>query len=123
MWLTGALFVIFFVGIVEITTKFSQEMFAKMKGKMKEPLSSTGQKRPKASEKKTAEKTSSAPIIQQPRTVSPTISLEELTPRPKKGKSSDKENDKVRANVWEDVATALGRAYNIMTPDELKELS
>ena len=123
MWLTGALFVTFFVGIVEITTKFSQEMFAKMKGKMKEPLSSTGQKRPKASEKKTAEKTSSAPIIQQPRTASPTISLEELTPRPKKGKSSDKENDKVRANVWEDVATALGRAYNIVTPNELKELS
>ncbi|KAK9996714.1 hypothetical protein SO802_021400 [Lithocarpus litseifolius] len=80
----------------KMATKFSQEMYAKMKAKNKKPLSSISQKRPRASEKETSKKTSSAPVTQQPKTTSPTVSLKELTPSPKKGKSSDKGKDKLK---------------------------
>lgn len=43
MRLTCVLFVIL-VGVVEMATKFSQELYAKMKAKKKEPLSSIGEK-------------------------------------------------------------------------------
>jgi len=90
MWLTYALFVIL-VGVVEMATKFSQEMYAKMKAKKKDPLSSIIQKRPRAVEKEPVEKALFDLIIQEPKIASPTVSLEKLTPRPKKGRSGDKE--------------------------------
>ena len=97
MWLTYALFVIL-VGVVELATKFSQEMYAKMKANKKEPLSNISQKR---LEKELIEKALFALVIQEPKTVSPTVSLEELTPRPKKGRGGDKEIevDKAGATV------------------------
>lgn len=100
MWLTYALFVIL-VGVVELATKFSQEMYAKMKANKKEPLSNISQKRPRAVEKELIEKALFALVIQEPKTVSPTVSLEELTPRPKKGRGGDKEIevDKAGATV------------------------
>ncbi|KAL0015584.1 hypothetical protein SO802_002653 [Lithocarpus litseifolius] len=75
----------------KMATKFSQEMYAKMKAKKKELLSSISQKRPRAVEKEPVKKASSALVIQKPRITSPTVSLEELTPCPKKSRSGDKE--------------------------------
>lgn len=57
------------------------------------------------------------------RVASPTISLEEITPRPNRTHNGDKGKSKANASVWDDVATALGKAYNVIMVDKLKGLS
>nr|POE62202.1 hypothetical protein CFP56_39530 [Quercus suber] len=52
-------------------------------------------KRPRPAEKEPVEKASSALVIQEPRTSSPIVSLEELTPRPKKSKNKEIEVDEI----------------------------
>ncbi|KAL0015373.1 hypothetical protein SO802_002442 [Lithocarpus litseifolius] len=74
-------------------------------------------------EKEVVKKASFFLVLQEPRDASPTVFLEEITPHQKKHTSGDKGKDKVGASVWEDAATTLGRAHNIITPDDLKELS
>lgn len=58
-----------------------------------------------------------------PKVASLVVSIEEITPRPKKMHASDKGKSKADSNVWDDAAIALGRAHNIITSDELKGLS
>lgn len=94
-----------------------------MKTKKKEPLSSIGQKRPRVAEEEVVKKASHVLVLQEPRVESPTVSLKEITPCHKKDKSGDKEKDKIGASVWEDAVTRLGRAHNVVTSDDLKELS
>ena len=67
---------------------------------------------------------SSVLTLPEPRVASPTVSLEELTPfRPKKTSSGDKGKGKIDATNWEDAITTLGRAHNVVTPNELKGLA
>lgn len=65
----------------------------------------------------------STPISFNPKAASPAISIEEITPRPKRAHGGDKGKSKVDSNVWDDAAIAMGRAHNVITPDELKSLS
>ena len=74
-------------------------------------------------EKEAVETTSSTLSLQEPRVASSTISIEELTPCPKKFRGDDKGKDKVGISVWEDLAIALGRAHNVVTTVDLKKLS
>ena len=106
-----------------MTTQFNHEMYARMKAKKNKPLLSIGQKRPKVDEKEVVETTSSIPVHPKTRVTSPTISPKEITPHQKKTHSGDQGKNKVNANIWEDVAAALGRAYNVITLDKLKGLS
>jgi len=48
--------------------------------------------------------------------------IKEITPCHKKCKTGEKGKEKVGASIWADVETALARANDLMTPDELKEI-
>lgn len=105
-----------------MTTKFNQEMYAKLRARKNEPLSSISQKLPQVT-KEVIETMASALIASNPKAASLAISLKEITPRPKKAGGSDKRKNHMDFNVWDDIATAMGRAHNIVTLDELKSLS
>ena len=65
-----------------MTTKFDQEMYARIKGKKNEPLSSIGQKRlrvtDKEKEKVTVERGSSTLTLDEGHTTSPSVPIEEV---------------------------------------------
>ena len=120
-----------FLLCVEMTTKFNQELFAKIKAKKNESLSSIGQRRVKViekekekeKEKETTKKGSSTLALDKGWTASPDLSLEEVTLGAKKRKNRDKRKGKVGASIWTDARMALVRATEVMTPNELKEIS
>ena len=68
------------------------------------------------------EKGSSTPALDEGRVASPALFDEEITPRHKKHKTSEKGKEKVGASVWANAGTALARANEIVTPDKLKEI-
>ena len=103
-------------------TKYNQELYAKLRAKKNEPLSSLGQKCPRVA-KEVVETTASTPITSNPKATSPAAFFEEITPRPKKACVGDKGKIKIDSGVWDDAATAIGRAHNVITAEELKSLS
>ncbi|KAK9990529.1 hypothetical protein SO802_025514 [Lithocarpus litseifolius] len=113
----------------KMKTKFNQEFYARIKGKKNEPLSSISQHklrltdREKEKEKETTKKGSSTPTLDEGRVASPALSIEEISPHPKKRKTSDKGKGIISASVWADTETALAQANEIITPDEMKEIS
>ena len=110
-----------------MTTKFNQELYAKVKAKKNDPLSSIGTRRlrvvEKEKEKEVTEKGSSTPTLDKGRATSPGVYIEEVIPRTKKCKTIDKGKEKVRASVWVNAGTAVARANEVVTPEELKEIS
>ena len=104
-----------------MATKFNQELYAKMRAKKNEPLSSLAQKHPRAA-KEVVETTASTPVASNPKATSPTTSIKEITPDSKKARG-DKGKSKVDASIWDDAATAIGRAHNVVIPKELKGLN
>ena len=85
-----------------MATKFIQDKYARVKVKKNEPQSSIDKKRPRVVvEKEAVETTSSTLALQEPRVASSTISIEELTPCPKKFRGDDKGKDKIGIGVWE----------------------
>lgn len=115
-----------------MTSKFNKDMYAKIKGKKNEPLSSIGQKtlrftdrekeKEKEKEKETTERGSSTPTLDEAGAASPAISLEEV-PAPKRQKTGKKGKEKVGFSAWEDADTAFARANEFFTPEEKKEIS
>ena len=73
-------------------------------------------------EKEVVEMTSSVSVHLETKVASPTVSLEEITPHQKKTHGGDRGKNKVKDNIWEDAAAALGRAHNVITFNELKGL-
>ena len=65
-----------------MTTKFNQEMYARIKGKKNEPLSSLGQRRlrvtDKEKEKETVERGLSTPTLDEGRATSPGVSIKKI---------------------------------------------
>ena len=112
-----------------MTTKFNQEFYARIKVKKNEPLSSISQRRlrltntEKEKKRETTKKGSFALALDEGRVASPALSVEEISPHHKKCKVSEKGKGKVGANVWADAEMALALANEIVTPDELKEIS
>lgn len=106
-----------------MTTKFYQEMYARMKAKKNKPLSSFSQRRPRASGKEVVETSLSVLVLPKTKATSLIVSLEKITPRTKRTCNGDKGKSKVDASVWDDVVTTLGKAHNVITTDELKGLS
>ena len=100
-------------------TKFNQEMYAKLRAR---PLFSISQKRPLVT-KEVVKTTASILVASDPKAASPAVSIEEITPRPKEARENNKGKSKMDSNIWDDAATAMGRTYNIVTPNELKGLS
>ena len=108
-----------------MTTKFNQELYAKIKAKKNEPLSSIGMRRlrvvEKEKEKEVMKKGSSTPTLDEGRVTSPGIPIEEIVPRGKKRKTRDKGKKKVGASIWADEA-GVARVNEVMMPEDLKEI-
>ena len=76
-----------------MTTKFNQGMYAKMRGKKNEPLSSIGKRTVRVMEKGVFV-TPSTPIIKPTRTASSATLEEEITPLRKRPRVENKGKDK-----------------------------
>lgn len=50
------------------------------------------------------------------------VSIEEVTPYPKKCRTGDKGKEKVEASIWVDAGTTLARAHEVVMPKEMKEI-
>ena len=115
-----------------MTTKFNKDMYAKMRSKKDEPLSSI--------EKRTVRITGKGPSVtptvyvtpivfdtEMARMASPATSVEEIpTPASKRPHLSDKENEKVdsrSSTVWDDERLAVERAHGVMIAEDLKVFS
>ena len=115
-----------FFPFAEMTTKFDQKLYAKIKAKKNEPLSSIGTRRlrvvEKEKEKEVTEKISSTPTLDEGHATSPSVSIKEVIPHTKKHKTRDKGKEKVGASIWADARMAVARANEVVTPEELKEI-
>ena len=105
--------------LAEMATRYSKDKYARVKSLKNEPLShiTPGSKKHKLDERKDE---TPAPLSLFGTSFSPTPSLEMMTISPlttcSKGKA------KVGKSVWDDPATTLGRAHNVITDNELKGL-
>ena len=112
-----------------MTSKFNKEMYAKIKGKKNEPLSSIGQKRlritDREKEKEVVERGSSTPTLDLDEGLvgSPGVSIEEVARPSKKQKAACKGKGKADASVWSDAGTAMDRATELFTPAEMREVT
>ena len=112
-----------------MTSKFNKEMYAKIKGKKNEPLSSIGQKRlritDREKEKEVVERGSSTPTLDldEGLVASPGVSIEEVARPSKKQKAASKGKGKADASVWSDAGTAVDRATELFTPAEMREVT
>ena len=103
-----------------MATRYSKDKYARVKNLKNEPLSHLNlrSKKRKLDEGKD-ETPSPSSLFDTPS--SPTPSFEMITFSPPTTHSKGKA--KIGKSVWEDPATALGRAHNVITNDELKGLS
>ena len=119
----------FFFFFIEIMTKFNKDLYAKMKAKKNKPLSNIGQRRLKITdkerekEKESVERGSSTPTLDEGRVTSPAISIEEVDPPTKKRKTGEKGKEKMCSNAWTDARAAMARANELLTPEEMREIS
>ena len=100
-------------------------MYAKIRAKKNVPLSNL-EKRVVRVVEKGVFVPPSTPVTDMTRTASPTTSVEEITPHPKKQCMADKGKEKAdshSSNVWDDSDLALTRAQDIFTAEELKVFS
>ena len=113
-------------------TKFNKDMYAKMRAKKDEPLSSIGKKAVRNTRRGSPAipVTSVTPVVsgaETTRTASPSTSIEELpTPASKRPRLSSKDKEKVdsrTSTIWSDERLAVDRAHGVITADDLKVFS
>ena len=107
-----------------MTTKFNQDMYAKMRSKKNEPLSNLGKRTVRVVEKGVSV-TLATPSTETTRIASPTTSVEEITPIRKKPRMADKGKEKAdshSSSIWDDIGLAV-RAHKVVTIEELKVFS
>ena len=112
-----------------MTTKFNKDMYAKMRAKKDEPLSSIGKKAVRITGRGSpaVPATSVTPVVygaEMTRTASPSTSIEELpTPASKRPRLSSKDKEKVdsrTSTIWSDERLAVDRAHGVIIADDLK---
>ena len=110
-------------------TKFNKDMYAKMRAKKDEPLSSIGKKAVRNTRRGSpaVPVTSVTPVVsgaETTRTASPSTSIEELpTPASKRPRLSSKDKEKVdsrTSTIWSDERLAVDRAHGVIIADNLK---
>ena len=115
-----------------MTTKFNKDMYAKMRSKKDEPLSSLGKKVVRVTGKgpSVTSVTSATPIVSAVKTVrtaSLATSVEEIpTPSPKRLRMSGREREKADSHpstVWSDGGLAMDWAYGLVTVKDMKVLN
>ena len=118
--------------LAEMTTKFNKDMYAKMRSKKDEPLSSIGKKGVHVMGKGPSMTlvTSATPIVSTVKTVrtaSPATLVEEIpTPSSKRLCMSGREREKADSHlstVWSDEGLAMDRAHEVVTAEDLKALN
>ena len=115
-----------------MTTKFNKDMYAKMRSKKDEPLSSLGKKVVRVTGKGPSVTlvTFATPIVsvvETVRTTSPATSVKEIpTPSSKRLRVSGKEKEKADFHppiVWSDGGLAVDRAHGLVTAEDMKVLN
>ena len=115
-----------------MTTKFNKDMYAKMRSKKDEPLSSIGKKGVRVTGKGPSVTlvTSATPIVsavETVRTASPATSVKEiLTPSSKRLCISGREKEKADSHsstVWSDGSLAMDWAHGVVMAEDLKVLN
>ena len=91
--------------LVEMTTKFNKDMYARMRGKKDEPLSALGTKSVRITDRGVPILAAlpSSPTSAPARSASPTPSVEEVPPRNKRLRVGEKQKEKVNSRpscVW-----------------------
>ena len=117
--------------LAEMTTKFNNDMYVKMRSKKEEPLSNIRKKTVCIIEKGPFSTlfVSVTPIVsvtETTRTDSPTTSVEELPTPVKRSCLSNKEKEKVdsrSSTVWDDESLVVDRAHEVVTAEDLKAFS
>ena len=105
-----------------MTTKFNQDMYAKIRSKKNEPLSNL-EKRTVCVIEKGFFVNPVAPDTKIIRKASPATSVEEITPIWKKPRVANKGKEKVDSllsSVWDNTGLAMARAHEVITTKELK---
>ena len=105
-----------------MTTKFNQRMYAKIRGKKNEPLSSI-RKRTVWVVEKGVSVTSPTPVIKPTRTASLATLVEEITPLRKRPQVEDKGKDKAdsqSSSIFYDTSLALSKAQKSFSAEDLK---
>ena len=112
-----------------MTTKFNKDMYAKMRSKKDEPLSSIGKKGVRVTGKgPSVTPVTSATLVvsgvETLRVTSPAASVEEIpTPSLKRPRISGKEKEKADSHssiVWGDEGLAVDKAHGVITAEDLK---
>ena len=111
--------------LVEMTTKFNKDMYARMRNKKDEPLSAIGTKSVRITDRGASILAAlpSSPTSVLAGTTTPTSSVEELTPRNKRLRVGDKQKEKVDSrpsSIWDDAGVSVARAQDIFSADEMK---
>jgi len=113
-----------------MTTKFNQDMYAKMRSKKNEPLSNLGKKTVRVTGKGPPVTSSvlvspTIPSTETTRKASPATSIEEIfTPISKRPHLTKKEKaDSRPSSVWDDARLAVERAHKVVTTEDLKIFS
>lgn len=103
-----------------MATRYSKDKYTHIKDLKNEPLSSltADSKKRKLSDEK-AETTVPLPIHTAPSSPTPSLEVTAFTPPT----TCAKGKFKIGRSVWDNPATAMGRAHNVITNDELKGLS
>ena len=113
-------------------TKFKKDMYAKMRSKKDEPLSSIGKKGVRVTGKglSVTPVTSTTPIVSGVETMRiayPATLVEEIpTPSSKRLRTSGREKEKANyhlSTIWSDGGLAMDRAHGIVTAEDLKVLT
>ena len=109
-------------------TKFNKDMYARMRSKKDEPLSTLGTKSVRITDRGVPILVAlpSSPTSALARVASPTPSVEELPSRNKRLRIGEKQKEKVDSrpsNVWDDAGVSVARAQDTFSADELKVFS
>ncbi|XP_075664983.1 uncharacterized protein LOC142634568 [Castanea sativa] len=113
----------------KMTTKFDKDLYAKMRSKKDEPLSSLGKRTVRVTRKgpSVTPTVSGTPIVsgtETTRTASPATSIEEIpTPASKRPRLSDKGKEKAdfgSSTVWDNERLAVERAHRVVTTEDFK---
>ena len=113
------------LNLVEMTTKFNKDMYARMRSKKDEPLSALRTMSIHITDKGVPILVAlpSSPTSAPTRVVSPTLSVEELPPRNKRLKVGEKQKEKVDSrpfSVWDNAGVSVARAQDTFSADELE---
>ena len=114
--------------LAKMMTKFNKDMYARIRNKKDEPLSAIGTKSVRITNRgiPILAALPSSPTSVSVGMVSPTSSVEELTPRNKRLRVGDKQKEKVDSrpsSIWDDSGVSVAKAQDIFSANEMKVFS